>query len=140
MPATKHIQQTLSTKIECDYLNGLIKKTVKYAKISPRMVNPRDIAGERRRRTTKTVWIKVGLPEQFFVVVVVCFSYELYRLTEKLGPVSCAKCGVCVCERERERESSDLFSKDVDFKLRPGGRWGGGGGGGDVHKRAKEQK
>ena len=37
----------LSTKTECDYLNGWIKKTVTYAKISPKMVNPRDIAGER---------------------------------------------------------------------------------------------
>ena len=27
-----------------------LKKTVTYAKISPKMVNPRDIAGERRRR------------------------------------------------------------------------------------------
>ena len=33
-----------STKTEYDYLNGWIKK------ISPKMVNPRDIAGERRRR------------------------------------------------------------------------------------------
>ena len=36
-----------STKTECDYLYGWIKKkkTVTYAKISPRMVKPRDIAG-----------------------------------------------------------------------------------------------
>ena len=44
-----------STKTECDYLNGWIKKkkqknAVKYAKYSPTMVNARDIVGERRRR------------------------------------------------------------------------------------------
>ena len=37
----------LSKKPECDYLYSRIKQTVTYAKISPKMVNPRDIAGER---------------------------------------------------------------------------------------------
>ena len=40
----KHTQHALSTKTECDYLNGWIKKThkktVTYQKISPKMVNP----------------------------------------------------------------------------------------------------
>ena len=40
----------LSTKTECEYLNGWIKKMVRYTKISPEMVNPRDLVGERRRR------------------------------------------------------------------------------------------
>ena len=41
-----------STKTEFDCLYGWIlkKKTVTYAKISPKMVNPRDLAGEHRRR------------------------------------------------------------------------------------------
>ena len=43
-----------STKTDCDYLNGWIKKKKKkrvtYAEISPKMVHPRDMAGERRRR------------------------------------------------------------------------------------------
>ena len=30
-----------SRKTECGYLNGWIKQTVTYAKISPKMVNPR---------------------------------------------------------------------------------------------------
>ena len=34
----------ISMKMECDYLYGWIK-TPTYAKISPKMVNPRDIAG-----------------------------------------------------------------------------------------------
>ena len=54
----KHTQQALSTKSECDYLNGWInkkqktknKKTVKYANISPNMAKPIDILQERRRR------------------------------------------------------------------------------------------
>ena len=41
----KQTQHAPSTKTECDYLNGWIKKTVTYAKISPKMVNPRDLAG-----------------------------------------------------------------------------------------------
>ena len=48
----KYTQRAPSTKTECDYLNGWIKKTVTYTKISPKMVNPRDLAGERRRRRT----------------------------------------------------------------------------------------
>ena len=31
--------------MECDYLNGWIKKTVTYAKFSPKMVNLRDLPG-----------------------------------------------------------------------------------------------
>ena len=48
----KHTQHAPSTKRECDYLNGGIekKKKVTYTKISPKLANPRDIAGERRRR------------------------------------------------------------------------------------------
>ena len=52
----KHTQHAPSTKTEFDYLYGWVKKqtnnnnnnnnkTVTYAKILPRMVNPRDIAG-----------------------------------------------------------------------------------------------
>ena len=49
--------QSASTKTECDCLNGWIKKqtnkkqnkTITYAKISPKMVYSRDIAGERRK-------------------------------------------------------------------------------------------
>ena len=49
----KYTQHAPSMKMECDYLNGLIekkkkKKKVTYAKISPKMVNPRDIAGKHR--------------------------------------------------------------------------------------------
>ena len=42
----KHTQHAPSTKTECDYLNGWIKKTVTYTKISPEMVNHRDLARE----------------------------------------------------------------------------------------------
>ena len=46
MPATKHTQNAQSMKMECDYLNGWIKKKiVTYAKISHKMVNLRDTAG-----------------------------------------------------------------------------------------------
>ena len=41
-----------STKTDCGHLNGriFVFKTVMYAKISSKMVNLRDIAGEHRRR------------------------------------------------------------------------------------------
>ena len=38
-----------------------IKKMVTYAKISPKMVNPRDIAGERRRRRRRLISFKLGM-------------------------------------------------------------------------------
>ena len=37
-------------KTECDYLNGWIKKRSHTQKSHPKMMSPRDIAGERRRR------------------------------------------------------------------------------------------
>ena len=49
----------LSMNMECGYLNGWIKKTVTYAKISPKMVNPRDRAGEHRQRR---IYLSVGQP------------------------------------------------------------------------------
>ena len=49
---SKKTQHAPSTKMECDYLkfNGWIKKTSHRQKSPPKMVNPRDIAGERRKR------------------------------------------------------------------------------------------
>ena len=44
-PQQKDTQHAPCRKTEYDYLNSWIKKTVKYAKISPKMVNSRDIAG-----------------------------------------------------------------------------------------------
>ena len=40
------------------------KKTATYAKISPKMVNPRDLVGERRRRRRNTFkqYIILSLP------------------------------------------------------------------------------
>ena len=46
----KHTQHAPSTKTERDYLNGWIKKRSHTQKSHPKMVNPRDRAGERRRR------------------------------------------------------------------------------------------
>ena len=48
----KHTQHAPSMKTECDYLNGWIKKRSHTQKSHPKMVNPRDIAGEHRRRRT----------------------------------------------------------------------------------------
>ena len=42
----KHTQHAPPTKTECDYLNGWIKKRSHTQKSHPKVVNPRDIAGE----------------------------------------------------------------------------------------------
>ena len=47
----KHTQHAPSTKMGCDYLNGWIKK--QYTKISPKMVNPRDPAGNAEEKEEK---------------------------------------------------------------------------------------
>ena len=39
-----------STKTECDYLYGWIKKRSHTQKSHPKVVNPRDIAGERQKK------------------------------------------------------------------------------------------
>ena len=43
----KHTQHAPSTKTECGYLSGWIKKRSPSQKISPKMVNPSDIAWEQ---------------------------------------------------------------------------------------------
>ena len=43
----------ISTKTECDYLNGWIKKRSHTQKSHPKVVNPRDIAGERQKKKKK---------------------------------------------------------------------------------------
>ena len=45
----RHTQHAPSTKTECDYLNGWIKKRSHTQKSHPKVVNPRDIAGERKK-------------------------------------------------------------------------------------------
>ena len=50
----KHTQHVPSTKTVCDYLYGWIKKNgLIRKKISFEMVNPRDLAGELRRRSRR---------------------------------------------------------------------------------------
>ena len=49
----KHTQHAPSTKTECDYLNGWIKKRSHTQKSHPKLVNPRDIAGERKKKKKK---------------------------------------------------------------------------------------
>ena len=39
----------ISMKMECSYLYGWIKKTVTYAKISPKIVNSRSMAGNTEK-------------------------------------------------------------------------------------------
>ena len=50
----KHTQHAPSTKTECDYLNGWIKKRSHTQKSHPKVVNPRDIAGERKKKKKKS--------------------------------------------------------------------------------------
>ena len=49
-PQPKHRQHAPSIKMECDSLYGWINQAVKYTKISPKMVNPRDLAGNTEEK------------------------------------------------------------------------------------------
>ena len=49
----KHTQHAPSTKMECDYLNGWIKKRSHTQKSHPKVVIPRDIAKERKKKKKK---------------------------------------------------------------------------------------
>ena len=51
----KHTQHAPSRKTECDYLNGWIKKRSHTQKSHPKVVNPRDIAGEHTHTHTKKI-------------------------------------------------------------------------------------
>ena len=48
----KHTQNAPSTKTECDYLDGWIKKRSR-KNLTQKVVNPRDIAGERKKKNNK---------------------------------------------------------------------------------------
>ena len=50
---TGELSQPQSTKTECDYLNGWIKKRSHTQKSHPKVVNPRDLAGERKKKKKK---------------------------------------------------------------------------------------
>ena len=65
----KHAQHAPSTKTKCDYLNGWIKKQTHTQQSHPKMVNPRDIAGERRRRRFK-LYLVTGIIELYIVILV----------------------------------------------------------------------
>ena len=45
----KRTQHAPSMKMECDYLNGWIKKRSHTQNSHPKVVNPRDVAGERTK-------------------------------------------------------------------------------------------
>ena len=49
----KSTQHAPSTKMECDYLNGWIKKTVTYAKISPQSGEPQRYSWGTQKQTNK---------------------------------------------------------------------------------------
>ena len=83
-------------KIECDYLFGKTKKTVTYAKLSPKMVNLRDIAGNADEEVVAVmclcvyvwciyfvwIWISIFVCDIFlsdaYVCVFVCMLCALY--------------------------------------------------------------
>ena len=50
--SNKNIQHAPSTKTECDYLNGWIKKKVTYAKISPKSGEPQKYSWGTQKTTT----------------------------------------------------------------------------------------
>ena len=98
----KHTQHAPSTKTECDYLNGWIKKRSHTQKSHPKMVNPRDIAVERRRREEEevhTYWKytdtyltdlqQLVATQRVCVFVLAFFCFDLF--------VFCVCCCCCFC-------------------------------------------
>ena len=71
----KHTQHAPSTKTECDYHNGWIKKRSHTQKSLPKVVNPRDIAGEGKKKTTTkkivpgTVFVMFGSLTEYTAVL-----------------------------------------------------------------------
>ena len=55
----KHTQHAPSTKTECDYLNGWIKKRSHTQKSQPKAVNARDIDGERKKKDPKMAYAEI---------------------------------------------------------------------------------
>ena len=49
----EHTQQAPSMRTECDYLSGWIEKRSYTQKSHPKVVNPRDTAGERKKNQKK---------------------------------------------------------------------------------------
>ena len=69
-------------KTECDYLNGWIKKRSHTQKSHPKAVNPRDIAGEHKKKKKKMTW---DHPNRLTVMQIhVCLT-----ASEGIQPSSC---------------------------------------------------
>ena len=66
----KYTQHTPSTKTECDYPNGWIKKQSHMQKLSPNMVNLRDLAGNaaaaaaEEEEEEESLWLSFSSPLQ----------------------------------------------------------------------------
>ena len=64
--------------MECDYLNGWIKKRSHTQKSHPKMVNPRDIAGECRRR--RISFTEINMPSTLALIVNIIIQSSLLIL------------------------------------------------------------
>ena len=70
-----------STKTECDYLNGWIKKTVTYAKISPKSGDPQRYCwGTQNKQTKNLIMIIISVIEiiALFVIFIISLSRSGY--------------------------------------------------------------
>ena len=104
MPATKkHTQHAPSTKTECDYLNGWIKKRAHTQKSHPKVVNPRDIAGERKKKKKEKKKRKFNLSQEEHD------SHRVFKCHKRQG---CMLLPTYINEREGERERGRQTDRD----------------------------
>ena len=82
----KHTQHAPSTKTECDYLNGWIKKRSHTQKSHPKVVIPRDIAGERKKN-----------PNPISITLASFTDHTSTPRVSSLSPHLCECECVCVC-------------------------------------------
>ena len=105
----------LSTKTECDYLNSWIKKRSHTQKSHPKVVNPRDTAGEHTHKKKSSLVLPAFLPLlvslkhilcQFNSCLSVWPSFVHWQgwnssqaLTTPMHPPTPIHMGTCVCAR-----------------------------------------
>ena len=129
-----YLRDGIFTKTECDYLYGWIKKTFTYTKISPKVVNPRDLAGgtQKKVRTRDTNKIMFCVQDDSYAVFYGNTNWYLffrlhYKLCHRL--LHFRRMSLEIAQQEESSKTDRKPSTATALRLRtPCKDWGGGWG------------
>ena len=81
--------------MECDYLNGWIKKRSHTQKSHPKVVNPRDTAGERKKKKPKKTTKKAIINAILTLSNSRSLAFLLYHVAHDMVHMVSSRCVAC---------------------------------------------